>query len=435
MYRSVSLFFFLCIVLSPNTLAQSPLDYAKTIVDTLSSPTFAGRGYLDNADSLSADLIANEFKTIGLSPLFDGYEQIFPLQVDVFPKTPMLQVGNKNLQPGTEFLPFPGTAAGSAVTTQKIVDVGAGLFIPNLNINDFQLHDLRNALVVIHEMVPDSLRQRNDVDPGYFRTTTRIAIAHQLGAQAVVVLTGNALSHSFSPVNLAVPAFLVQEQHWPDNPKSVSYTIHPRIDWETTSSNVIGVVPGVEKPNEYLFITAHYDHLGRLGDSYYFPGANDNASGVALVLALAKHFQRHPLTRTLVFIGFSGEEQGLMGSRYFVENTSIPLDQIRFLINLDMVASGTRGIMAVGGSDFESEFQLLTEINDNLGLGRLGKRPNAPNSDHYFFLEQGVKGFFLYTDKGEQPYHHPLDQPESLDWDDFMEMYDLVKGFLIALDG
>ncbi len=152
-----------------------------------------------------------------------------------------------------------------------------------------------------------------------------------------------------------------------------------------------------------------------------------------MILALAAHFANHPLKQTLVFVGFSGEEQGLQGSRYFVENPPFPLEKIKFLINLDMVASGEAGLMAVGGSDYEPEFKLLTTINDSLNLGPLGKRPNAPNSDHYFFLEQGVRGFFFYTNKGTQPYHHPDDVATTLDWGEFGDTFELVKTFFFEL--
>ncbi len=100
-----------------------------------------------------------------------------------------------------------------------------------------------------------------------------------------------------------------------------------------------------------------------------------------------------------------------------------------------MVASADDGLVAVGGSDFEPEFNRLAAINDSLKLGRLGKRRNAPNSDHYFFLSQGVKGFFLYTNKGKQPYHHPNDVAATLEWDDFMKTFQLVRHFIEEMDG
>ncbi len=413
---------------------QSPLPYAKSIVDTLTAPYFAGRGYQHNADSLAADFIAREFKAIGLAPVFAQYQQPFSLSVDVHTATPQLQVNGEQLELGTAFLPYPGSISGVADGTEAIVYAGAGLYIPELQLNNYAGKNPKNAVVILEEQIPDAIQQSEDINPQFLATSTRIEIARLFGAQAVILRTNNNLAHGFTPVNTAIPAFIVSKKHWPEKAEQVSYSIQTTLDWETSTTNVAGIIPGTEKPNEYLLVTAHYDHLGSMGPDFYFPGANDNASGVALTLALANYFQKHPLKRSIVFVGFSAEEEGLQGSAHFVANPPMPLENIKFLINLDMVASGNQGIMAVAGSDFEPEFNLLAQVNDSLKAGTLGKRPNAPNSDHYFFLEQGVRGFFLYTNKGDQPYHHPHDLTDTLDWDDFMHTYELVKHFLIALE-
>ncbi|MFK7846900.1 MAG: M28 family peptidase [Rhodothermales bacterium] len=423
--------------LSPSPLTaqpQSPLPYAQSIVDTLSSQHFAGRGYQHDADGRAADFIAHAFSTIGLQPVFAAYQQSFPISVDIHTQTPDLKINDEQLTLGTEFLPYPGSISGTAEATKRIVYAGAGLYIPELQLNDYDGKNPTNAVVILEEQIPEAIRMNEKVNPQFLVTSTRIEIARLLGAKAVILLTNNNLAHGFTPVNTAIPAFMVSKQHWPETADYLSYSIQSTLDWETTTTNVAGKIPGTEKPEEYLLVTAHYDHLGSMGPDFYFPGANDNASGVALTLALADYFEQHPLKRSLVFVGFSAEEEGLQGSQHFVAHPPMPLDSIRFLINLDMVASGNQGIMTVAGSDFEPEYNLLTQINDSLQTGPLSKRPNAPNSDHYFFLEQGVRGFFLYTNKGDQPYHHPQDLYDSLDWDDFMHMYELVKQFLIALD-
>lgn len=410
--------------------AQQPLPYARSVVDTLASPAFAGRGYLDDVDGRAAKFLAESFEEMGLLPVGESYQQEFPITVDVHPQTPVLKLNENSLQAGISFLPFPGSAPGSATHHKKLVHAGSGLYIPDLQINAFQGLDLKDAIVVIEEAVPDSLQGHDQVSPGLLQTSTRIEIAGRLGARGVIVLTDGPLSQFYSPVNVSIPAYIVNTEAWPGDVEAISFSQHPLIDWETSTSNVIARIPGTKTPDEYLLVMAHYDHLGRLGDEHYFPGANDNASGVALTLALANYFSSSPLERTLVFIGFSGEEQGLQGSRHFVTNPPFPLEKIRFLVNLDMVASGSAGIMAVGGSDFAEEFTWLSTLNDSLQLGPLGKRPNAPNSDHYFFLQQGVRGFFLYTNKGTQPYHNPQDVPATLDWEAFEKVYALVKAFL-----
>ena len=227
------------------------------------------------------------------------------------------------------------------------------------------------------------------------------------------------------------PALAVHQDAWPDEFHSVDIKIESRRQVPISTTNVIGYHKGTHFPDQYIVLMGHYDHLGRLGPNHYFPGANDNASGIALMANIATHFKDTPLPYSLLYIAFSGEEQGLLGSNYFVENSPIALDSIRFLINLDMVASGSGGMVALGGHEFPGEYELLKTINDSLQLGPLRKRSNAPNSDHYFFLEKGVPGFFLYTDKGTQPYHHMNDVPETLDWDEFDDAFQLVRRFII----
>ncbi len=419
----------------PNGIAaQSILPYAQSVVDTLSSPHFAGRGYLNDSDGRAAIFIGNEFASHGLYSFTEDFSRPFTISVDVFPENPVLKIDNLTRQAGIDFLPFPGSSSGSGENVQKIVYAGTGLLLPDLNVNQYQNLDIKNAIVVIEESIPDSIRTNESVKSVLLSPVTRITLASKLGARAVILLHEGTLSQSYSPSNLPIPAFLLRKKIWSGKINEISYELQSKQDWQTTTSNLNAVVPGKTDPDTYLVISAHYDHLGSIGPDFYFPGANDNASGVALTLALARYFKENPLNKTIVFIEFTAEEQGLQGSRFFVENPLFPLEEIRFLINLDMVASGSRGIMVVGGSDFEPEFELLQNVNDRLGLGRLGKRPNAPNSDHYFFLQAGVRGFFLYTDKGAQPYHHPNDLPSTLEWDDFMNTYELVKNFLIELD-
>src|SRR4030095_9120627 len=106
--------------------------------------------------------------------------------------------------------------------------------------------------------------------------------------------------------------------------------------------NVLGMVPGTLYPDSFIVFTAHYDHLGRMGKKALFPGANDNASGSAMIIDLARYYAQ-PANRpkcSLLFIAFAGEEAGLIGSRYYTENPILPLEQIKFLINLDLMGNG-----------------------------------------------------------------------------------------------
>ena len=201
------------------------------------------------------------------------------------------------------------------------------------------------------------------------------------------------------------------------------------------SQNVIAMLPARHKTDSCIVLAAHYDHLGTQG-SIFFPGANDNASGIATLLNLASYFQQHPLEHTnLVFIAFSGEEAGLIGSKYFVDHPLVPLKHMKFLINMDLMGNGTEGMMAVGGAEFVEDFKLLQTLNQELKtLPSISSRGNAPNSDHYFFLKNGVKGFFLYTMGGPSDYHDIYDTPKNLLLSKHDEILKLLQTFIKKKD-
>ena len=195
--------------------------------------------------------------------------------------------------------------------------------------------------------------------------------------------------------------------------------------------NVAGYIKGSTCPDSFIFITAHYDHLGLMGKGTYFPGANDNASGIALLLNLAEYFSKHPPRFTLVFLALSGEEPGLLGSQYFCENPTVELSRIKFLVNLDLAGTGDEGIVVVNGSIFPKYFDMLLKINDKEKLLPLiKKRGEACNSDHCPFYRKGVPSFFIYTTGGSKAYHDLNDRPENLTYTGFEGVVVLLADFI-----
>src|SRR5690606_21157411 len=156
-----------------------------------------------------------------------------------------------------------------------------------------------------------------------------------------------------------------------------------------TSQNVIGQLKGTKYPDSVLVFSAHYDHLGKMGNNIYFPGANDNASGVAMLLNLAEHYSKNAPEKTIVFMAFGAEESGIIGSQFYTENPLFQLKQINFLINLDLLGTGEDGIQVVNGSVHQTHFDKLVEINNQKNLLKEIKiRGKAANSDHYWFSEK-----------------------------------------------
>lgn len=164
-------------------------------------------------------------------------------------------------------------------------------------------------------------------------------------------------------------------------------------------------------------VGAHYDHLGRMG-SLTFWGANDNASGTALLLLLAQRLaQSPPPPYDVYLVAFTAEELGLIGSQAWVMAPPYPLARLRGMLNLDLVGFGEKGVAVVGGSDQPDFWTRIDRVRVEQGWKvALLVRPNAPNSDHYPFRERGVRALFFYLQGGPGYYHDEQDRPATLTW-------------------
>ncbi|UOQ65886.1 M28 family metallopeptidase [Hymenobacter volaticus] len=137
---------------------------------------------------------------------------------------------------------------------------------------------------------------------------------------------------------------------------------------------------------------------------------------------------------SVVFIAFGAEEAGLVGSSFFVNHPLVPLDRIRFLVNLDLLGTGSEGVTVVNARELPSQFQLLQRLNEaRHAVPSLLARGRAANSDHFPFSEQGVPAFFLYTRGGITAYHDVQDRAETLPLTAFASVFGLVSSFLDAL--
>lgn len=133
----------------------------------------------------------------------------------------------------------------------------------------------------------------------------------------------------------------------------------------------------------------------------------------------------------MVFIFFGAEEAGLVGSKFYTDNPVFPLEEIKFLINIDLAGTGEEGITVVNGSVFENEFSKLKELNETKKyLAQVKVRGKAANSDHYYFTEKGVPAFFIYTMGGIKAYHDVYDKPETLPLTEFQDLFRLLTDFV-----
>ncbi|MCC6397745.1 MAG: M28 family peptidase [Bacteroidetes bacterium] len=411
-----------------NVQAQESFDRAKKDIEQLTSKEFAGRSFVFDGHAKACAFLKDRYREIGLSPVGDEYGQSFDIALNVVEGVPSLLVNGRPLALGADYLPFATTGSGTSDGYAPIFYVKSGLFVPDRNINDFNAVKSQGAILIFEEEIPQSIQADKGIDPRNYSRATRIEIAKVLKASAAIFLVSK-LSYSTPYARSEMPVFDVLKASFPSPITSISFNVTSSVD-EYESENVVGLLKGTGSSDSIIIICAHYDHVGGFADSLYFPGANDNASGTAMLLSLAEYFKANPVTHSILFISFSGEETGLIGSKYYSENPLLPLEKTKFLLNLDMVASGDDGVMAVGGEDFTSYFDILNSANDSLKLGPLYKRWNAPNGDHYFISQKDVKAFFLYANQGKQPYHSFQDTPATLDWKAFNHIYQLSKSFI-----
>ena len=196
--------------------------------------------------------------------------------------------------------------------------------------------------------------------------------------------------------------------------------------------NVIAKVEGRKHDACYVF-TAHYDHLGNLGKKVYYPGANDNASGTAAIVTLAKHYAQHQPEYDMYFVAFSGEDANLRGSTWFAEHPIVPLQQIKYLFNIDMIGDDNPALYCELSDAGMPQFAEFEAINAEQHLfEKLNRGELAANSDHYPFAVRGVPCIFLENKEGSAfpHYHTPADNMSTVRFDSYEPMFRLVCGFI-----
>lgn len=368
--------FFIFLFCAVNSFAQDS-TYTRNIINTLTSKAFWGRGYTKDGMKKAADYIADTYQKIGLSPIGETYKQTFTFPVNTFPGKMMVSINGKKLIPGEDFIvnnESPGIKQKANLTP-----------IDSLN------YQATPSLII-------SLKDK-----------LTWSVATEVGDVTTIQLSKKRLTSV---------------------PKEISVDIENKFIPNFKAANICGLVKGTRYPDSLLIITAHYDHLGGMGAATYFPGANDNAAGVATLLSLAKYYTANPQPYSIGFICFAGEEAGLLGSRYFVENPLVSLGNIKFLINLDLVGTGAAGMTVVNAAVYPKAFAMLNAINNkNHYISKINSRGKAANSDHYFFTEKGVPAFFIYTQGGPSAYHDIFDKPDTLPLTKYKDLFKLIISF------
>ena len=398
-------FFFYFTVLFPILLGAQENQF-KNYVDTLTSLSFFGRGYVNDGHLHAAKYIKKEFENLGLKPVYGSYEQFYPINVNTFPKECVVQFCDSNLKPGFDFIVHP--SSGSSVGNFKVIPYHIGDRITDLY-EDNGIYYLDVSEVI-------------DIDSLSFYNQLKLTLAN---VAPVIWYSKNKLTWSVSNQEYKFP--IIQTSKKIGGCDEVFLNIENEFKSNLITQNVFGKIQGRRKKS--LVITAHYDHLGMMG-STLFPGANDNASGVSLLLNLAKYYSVNKNKYSVVFICFGAEEIGLLGSKYFVDNPVLDLNKIKFLLNLDLVGTGEEGIAIVNAKNQKKYIKRITKINNKQNLFEKVKlRGQSPNSDHYWFGQHMVPSIFVYTLGGVAHYHDPFDRSETLVFTKTEQLMNLVVNF------
>jgi len=396
------------------------MNHVKETISNLCSEQFKGRGYTHKGDSLASDYIAKLLKKNKVKSFPGGYFQPFSISVNTFPGMMKIAINDSVIIPGYDYL---------VSSTTNTIKGTFPIIVLDKNIVDFpeRFKTINTDSISKSFVLIDTLLLKNK---GFRDAANDMLNYNLLGAKGVIEVENKNLMYSPSPVVFPFPKIYIQRNSLFEEMKTISVSIENEYYKAYTTRNIIGFIPG--KIDSFIVFTAHYDHLGEMGKGIYFPGANDNASGTAMLTELAKYFvkNKRKLDYSIAFIFFSAEELGLLGSTHYSENPVFPLSKIKFLVNLDMVGSGDKGIMVVNGTEHKQEFQKLVNINNiNNYLPKIMIRGPRANSDHFPFHQKGVKAFFIYTEGEYSEYHSIYDKPEDLPLSEFSDLYKLLIDF------
>lgn len=455
----------------------------KDVLTIIASEQMEGRETGTEGQRRAAIYLANKFKEIGLkSPaqLEHPYEQKYLLYRDSIVRQSM-SVGVKEFQAFSDFIMLTGSPLQASVRNNEIVFAGYG--IDDANYSDYKNRNVKGKVVVI-------LTGEPRVDGNYLVSGTarpsvwgsslnrKIDAAMKHGAAAIILtdlqmtafprfIESTVRSSNFYfprsgtpdriPLVYAMPGILQHvfstdqmariREHASSHKSMADVKVQAKKEvniafnkkrFSVLASNVIGYVEGSDLKDEYIYLTAHYDHLGMHNGQIYY-GADDDGSGTTAVVEMAAAFQKAKNEgkgprRTVVFIAFSGEEKGLWGSEYYSEHPVFPMDKATASLNIDMIGridpnrtigDSTNYIYVIGNDKLSSDLDPIAKnVNEQYTKMELDFKFNDPadperiyfRSDHYNFARKGVPVIF-YFDGIHADYHKPSDTVDKINFD------------------
>lgn len=221
---------------------------------------------------------------------------------------------------------------------------------------------------------------------------------------------------------------------FPEDAREIELHLDAEMLPSRDAHNIVAWLPGTDpKADTYYTIIAHYDHLGCMGAGIFFPGANDNASGAAMLVTLAKYFSKHRPRHGIQFILLDAEEENLLGSFFYCENPRLPLDKIEYLIDLDMVADDGDHLSTQITPGGEAGLERFRHLNASSKFPpfEIVLEPMNDDSDHFSFAQKGVPGIYFETEGSIlQYYHTPRDSYQNTRDENFDRLMSLITRFV-----
>lgn len=458
----------------PFAATITPDDLKKHLY-IVAGAEMQGRETASEGQRKAAAYIENQFKTLGLLPgNKDNFQAGFPVYQDSLISS-FIEVNGKRFDGTKDFLINLSQANTSTIMSSEVVFAGYG--ISDSTRNDYKDINVQGKIVLVMQS-PTSSSGGNSVR---IRTSPFMIMrdAQKNGAAAVLLVQSmvmrrgaplikgplyqeaykkNILPNTYMITEDVARAIMgaefeaAKEAIKNGNPQPKTYQADVKLDFkknvnELNSTNVIGYLEGSDKKDEYVFITAHYDHLGKRGDSVIYYGADDDGSGTVSILELAEAFVKAKAAgkgprRSIVFMTVSGEEKGLWGSEYYSDHPLFPLEKTTVDLNIDMIGrtdpkrkgDSSNYVYVVGDDKLSSDLRPISEaMNKKYTKLELDYKYNAPNdperiyfrSDHYNFARKGVPIIF-YFNGTHKDYHQPSDTPDKIDYKQMAKRAQLV---------
>jgi aminopeptidase YwaD len=433
--------------LMPDSTALRQL---RNDVYTLADDSMQGRELGTKGEQMAAAYLMDRYRSLGLAPRGDDHTYLNAFTYAALPRTGpgnTLQLGRHALRPGEDFYPL-GYSANAQVLT-RVARCKYGIQAPEKGRNDFDGVNLKDRAACMSISSPDGIHPHSEW-LAWNDLRRRINDAVALGANAVIFYNDDPekaddpspefrMKLQPSPVPVV---FLTKSGFAKLGQDGDPVVLHTDvIREEMTGRNVVGYL-GHGQPWTVV-IGAHYDHWGHGGEGSLYRGkepqihngADDNASGVAVMLQLAADLQRMPDARknNYLFIAFSGEEEGLYGSSAWAKQPTLPIDSLNYMINMDMVGRlDSAGHLAINGIGTSPAWAAITQLK----AGKLEIKTTEGGigpSDHTSFYLQDVPAIHFFTGSHED-YHKPTDDADKINYPGMLRVARYIEAAIAALN-